>query len=73
MKRIKWYNIFKTILFLAATYMVLYDLYYIIIYPILTTRITTFTWVGLIVCILCSTYIVEFIKDVNKQLKKGNK
>lgn len=68
MKRIKWNNVLKAMLFVVSSGIVLYDFYYIVIYPILTSHITTFTWLGLITCILCSTYIVEFIKYV----KKGN-
>jgi len=69
MKKIKWGNIFKTILFFGCLYEVLYDFYYIVIYPIITTKIITFTWLGLIICILCSSYIVEYIKEVYTYIK----
>lgn len=69
MKKIKWGNVFKTILFIGCLYEVLYDFYYIVIYPFITTKITTFTWLGLILCILCTTYIVEYIKDVYTYIK----
>jgi hypothetical protein len=71
MKKIKWGNIFKTILFIGCLYMVLYDFYYIVIYPFITTKITTFTWIGLITCILSVSYIHLFIEEVVDYMK-GN-
>lgn len=67
MKRIKWGNVFKTILFILCLGVVIHDFYYITIYPIITTKITTFTWFGLITNILCVSYITEFIKDILHQ------
>ncbi len=71
MKRIKWGNVFKTILFVGCLYEVLYDFYNLVIYPFISNRTTTLTWLGLIICILSVSYIHLFIEEI-LDYKKGN-
>ena len=73
MKRIKWNNVLKTILFLVALYIVIYDFYYIVISPFVTSYITTWSWIGIITNFASLYYVIEYTIDFNKQMKKGVK
>lgn len=71
MKRIKWGNLLKAMLFVVASGVVVYDFYYLVIYPFISNKTTTYTWFGLIICILSVSYIHLFIEEV-LDYKKGN-
>lgn len=67
--RIKWFNVLGTILFILCLCLVLTDIFYITIYPILTSYITTFTWFGIITFSFSLSYVIHFIEYFIEEVK----
>lgn len=61
-KRIKWNNVLGTILFILCLCLVLTDLFYILIYPIITTDVTSWTWFGIFTFSFSLAYVLWFIE-----------
>ena len=68
-KRIKWYNVFGTILFILCLCMVLTDLFYLLIYPIMTSYILTLTRLGVITFSFSLAYVLWFIEYFIEEVK----
>lgn len=69
MKRIKWNNVFGTILFVLCLCMVLTDLFYLLVYPIMTSYILTLTWLGVITFSFSLAYVLWFIEYFIEEIK----
>lgn len=69
MKRIKWNNVFGTILFVLCLCMVLTDLFYLLIYPIMTSYILTLTWLGVITFSFSLAYVLWFVEYFIEETK----
>ncbi len=68
-KRIKWNNVFGTILFILCLCLVLADLFYILIQPVITTYITTWSWFGILTFSFSLAYTIWFIEYFIKEVK----
>lgn len=69
MKRIKWGNVFKTILFIAALYVVIHDIYWLFISPIFTSELLSWTYVGFLTFGFSLYYMISFVEDFKKEVK----
>lgn len=61
-KRIKWNNVFKTILFILCLCLVLTDLFFIVISPMIDSYITTWSWFGILTFSFSLAYVLWFIE-----------
>lgn len=67
-KKIKVINIFKLIILAACLGLIIYDLYMLLIYPIITKVLTSWTMYGFltfVLAVIISLNIIEQIKSVS--------
>lgn len=63
MKKIKWKNVFKILIFMFCISMILLDFYYIIF------KFATLTWIGLLTHILLWVILGMIYEDFEEQIK----
>ena len=67
-KKIKVINIFKLIILTACLGLIIYDLYMLLVYPIITKVLTSWTMYGFLtfaLAVIISLNIIEQIKSVS--------
>lgn len=72
-RKINWTNIILAIIFLACAVLVIYDLFIILIQPIITSYVTGWTWWGLItfiIALVIAIFIFEYFVDYYNNNKK---
>lgn len=68
-KRIKWKHIFMTLLFILCLCLVLTTVFYLLIYPMITSYILTLTWLGTLVFSFSLAYTIWFIEYFIKEVR----
>lgn len=68
-KRIKWDNVFLTIIFILTLGLVLSDIFYLFIYPVFTSKLFSWTWVGFGTFGFSLTYVILFIEYFIEEVK----
>lgn len=72
-RKINWINIILALVFLICCYLVIHDLYIILIKPIITSYLTGWTWLGLITFIIAlvfAIFIFDYFVDYYNKNKK---
>ena len=68
-KRIKWLNVLGTILFVLCLCLVLTTIFYLLIYPMITSYVLTLNWLGVFVFSFSLAYVIWFIEHFIKEVK----
>lgn len=67
MNKIRWNNVVKTILFVVCLYVVLSDVYFILISPIFTNKLLSWTYLGFVSFGLSLYYMIWFVEEFKKE------
>ena len=71
MKKIKWLNVMKSIIFILCVYMILHDLYMLTIYSTITGKLYGWTWLGFITFILFFVVASMIYDGFKEEIKKS--
>ena len=61
-KKIKWKHIFMALLFILCLCLVLTTVFYLLIYPMITSYVLTLNWLGVLVFSFSLAYTIWFIE-----------
>lgn len=70
MKKVKWLNVIKSILFIFCVYMILHDLYIVTIKSYITGNMYGWSWLGFITFILFCVVASMIYEDFKEQTKR---
>lgn len=68
-KKINWINVTKLVVFIFCVYMILHDLYMLAIYPFVSGKLYSWTFLGVVTFILFITVAGMIYDDFEEQLK----
>ena len=71
MKKIKWLNVMKSIIFILCVYMILHDLYRLTIECFISGKLYGWTWIGFITFILFFVVASMIYEDFKEETRKS--
>lgn len=72
MKKIKWVNVLKIILFMVCLGIILHDVYMLTIYSSITGKLCTYTWFGFLTFLIACMGAGLLYLDFDEQTKSTN-